>query len=89
MATVDATGLVTGVGAGEAEITATAGSASGRAELVVVAPVPRTDRDLLEVLYNATGGPEWANSEHRLIWSAGAIVSLFQFSGNAWYPLNG
>ena len=69
VATVDATGLVTGVGAGEAEITATAGSASGRAELVVVAPVPRTDRDLLEVLYNATGGPEWANSEN---WLTGA-----------------
>ena len=42
VAVVDATGLVTGVGAGEAEVTATAAEVTGRAALAVVAPVPTT-----------------------------------------------
>ena len=42
VAVVDATGLVTGVGAGEVEITATASGLAGRATLVVVAPAPTT-----------------------------------------------
>ena len=42
VAVVDATGLVTGVGAGEAEVTATAAEVTGRAALTVVAPVPTT-----------------------------------------------
>ena len=40
VAVVDATGLVTGVGAGEAEVAATAAGVTGRAELSVVAPAP-------------------------------------------------
>ena len=42
VAVVDASGLVTAVGEGEAEITATAAGFTGRAELTVVAPVPTT-----------------------------------------------
>ena len=40
VAVVDDGGLVTGVGAGEAEVTATAAGVTGRAALTVVAPVP-------------------------------------------------
>ena len=42
VAVVDATGLVTGAGAGEVEITATSSGVTGRAALVVVAPTPTT-----------------------------------------------
>ena len=42
VAVVDDAGLVTGVGAGEAEVTATAAGVTGRAELTVVTPVPTT-----------------------------------------------
>ena len=40
VATVDATGLATGAGAGEAEVTATASGITGRAVLTVVDPAP-------------------------------------------------
>ena len=40
VAVVDASGLVTGVGAGQVQVTATAAGVTGRAELTVVAPVP-------------------------------------------------
>ena len=42
VAMVDATGLVTGVGAGEVEVTASASGVVGRAELLVEAPVATT-----------------------------------------------
>ena len=42
VATVDETGLVTGVGAGEVEITATSAGVTGRTALTVLAPVPTT-----------------------------------------------
>ena len=42
VAVVDTSGLVTAVGAGEVEVTATAAGITGRAELTVVAPVPAT-----------------------------------------------
>ena len=42
VALVDDAGLVTGLGAGEAEITATAAGVAGRAVLAVVTPVPTT-----------------------------------------------
>ena len=42
VAVVDASGLVTGVGAGQAQVTATAAGLTGRATLTVVAPVPTT-----------------------------------------------
>ena len=40
VAVVDASGLVTGTGAGAVEVTATASGVTGRAELTVVAPAP-------------------------------------------------
>ncbi|WP_419937580.1 Ig-like domain-containing protein [Candidatus Palauibacter sp.] len=42
VATVDATGLATGVGPGEVEITASSSGVAGRASLTVVAPAPTT-----------------------------------------------
>ncbi|MDE2751723.1 MAG: Ig-like domain-containing protein, partial [Gemmatimonadota bacterium] len=42
VAVVDASGLVTGVGAGQVQVTAAAAGATGRAQLAVVAPVPTT-----------------------------------------------
>ena len=42
VAVVDATGLVTGIGAGEVEITATSSGVTGRATLVVAVPAPTT-----------------------------------------------
>ncbi len=42
VAVVDTSGLVTGVGAGEVQVTATAAGLTGRAELTIVAPVPTT-----------------------------------------------
>ena len=42
VAVVDASGLVTGVGAGEVQVTATAAGLTGRAELTIVVPVPTT-----------------------------------------------
>ncbi len=42
VAVVDTSGLVTGVGAGEVQVTATAAGLTGRAELTVAVPVPTT-----------------------------------------------
>ena len=42
VAVVDTTGLVTGVGVGEVQVTATAVGLTGRAELAVVTPLPTT-----------------------------------------------
>ena len=65
IATVDASGLVTGVAAGTATITATAGSASGSA-MVTVAQRVNPDRAALVALYEATDGPNWVNNENWL-----------------------
>ena len=59
---VDQSGLVTGMAEGSAKITATAGEASGVAEITVENP----DRAALVVLYHATGGPDWTNSDNWL-----------------------
>ena len=42
VAVVDMSGLVTGAGAGEVQVTATAAGLTGRAELTIAAPVPTT-----------------------------------------------
>ena len=62
VATVDASGLVAGVGEGAAAITATAGSVRGMARITVANP----DRAALAALYEATDGPNWVNSENWL-----------------------
>ena len=63
VATVSASGLVTGVAIGSATITAASGSASGSATVTVVA---NPDRVPLAAFYNATAGPNWVNSENWL-----------------------
>ena len=62
VATVDATGLVTGVAEGTAMITATTGDASGTSAITVENP----DRAALVALYEATDGPNWVNNENWL-----------------------
>ena len=62
IATVDGSGLVTGVAEGAATITATAGDARGMAEITVENP----DRAALAALYNATDGPNWRHNENWL-----------------------
>ena len=62
VARVDHTGLVTGVDEGMATIRATAGDASGVAEVTVENP----DRAALVALYEATDGPNWIDSENWL-----------------------
>ena len=63
IATVDAGGLVTGVGEGVATITARAGDGAAMAE-VTVGPDPAPAA--LEALYHATGGPNWVVSDNWL-----------------------
>ena len=62
VASVDDSGLVTGVTEGTAKITATAGDASGAAEITVAHP----DRAALALLYHATRGEGWINNENWL-----------------------
>ena len=62
VATVDASGLVTGVAEGTATVTAAARDASGVAEITVQNP----DRAALVALYEATGGPNWVNNDNWL-----------------------
>ncbi len=87
-ATVTSAGLVRGASAGSATIAATAGQASGNAEVTVFAPGPRSDRAALVALYEATSGPGWKEKTDWLTaapigqWhgvatdSAGSVVGL-------------
>ena len=60
IATVDPSGLVTGVAVGVATITASAGSGQGTAEITVI----DLERAALVALYEATDGPNWANTDN-------------------------
>ena len=62
IATVDASGLVTGVAVGAATITASAGSRQGTAEITVM----DLERAALVALYEATDGPSWVDAENWL-----------------------
>ena len=62
VATVDASGLVTGVTVGGATITASAGSGQGTAEITVM----DLERAALVALYGATDGPNWVDAENWL-----------------------
>ena len=68
VATVDISGLVTGVGEGTATITASVGSVQGTAEITVGPDLvgPDLDRAALVALYEATDGPNWLNNENWL-----------------------
>ncbi len=59
VASITSAGLVRGISAGAATIAATAGQASGNAEVTVSTPGPRDDRAALVALYEATNGPGW------------------------------
>ncbi|MDE2794551.1 MAG: Ig-like domain-containing protein [Gemmatimonadota bacterium] len=63
VAAVDSSGLVRAMGEGTATVTASAGSASGAAEITVV---PQADRIVLTTFYRETGGADWTNSRNWL-----------------------
>ena len=62
VATVDGSGLMTGVAEGAATITATADDARGTAEITVTT----SDRAALVALYQATDGQNWVSNENWL-----------------------
>ena len=62
VATVDASGVVTGVAEGMATITASVGGVQGMAEITVM----DLERAALVALYEATDGPNWIKSENWL-----------------------
>ena len=64
IATVDSTGLVTSVGYGITEISATTGPLT--AIVVVYVTLPLSDQEILEVLYGETGGENWTNTTNWL-----------------------
>ena len=59
---IDQTGLVRGVRAGTAELTASTAGAEGTGRVMVVSQ----DRDALVAFYRATGGDRWENNENWL-----------------------
>ena len=64
IATVDSTGLVTTIGWGATEITATSDSLTGAAAVEVVFTL--SNRDILEILHEATGGANWTDTTNWL-----------------------
>ena len=67
VARVDDSGLATGVAAGATAITASSRGVTGAAQLTVVAPpTPSPDRAALVAFYEATGGPNWDESDNWL-----------------------
>ena len=64
IATVDTAGVVTSVALGKTKVTATYDSAT--AEATVEVALRLTDREILEILYEATGGDEWADNTNWL-----------------------
>ena len=64
IATVDSTGLVTTVDYGTTQVTATAGTLTGKAEVETVRTL--SDREVLEILYVAMGGANWTDTTNWL-----------------------
>ena len=63
VAVVDSTGKVTGVSNGTTEITAALATASAAATILVEdSSLILSDRKILEIFYEATGGDEWGNN---------------------------
>ena len=66
VASVNSSGIVTAVGRGSATVTASSGQASREVGVVVRPGTASSDREALEALYHATGGPSWTQSENWL-----------------------
>ena len=64
IAKVDTAGVVTSVEFGKTKVTATYDSVSGEATVEVAKPL--TDREILEIFYEATGGEDWTENENWL-----------------------
>ena len=64
IATVDSTGLITSVAYGITEITATSGPLTHI--VVVYVTMPLSDREILEILYQQTGGENWTDATNWL-----------------------
>ena len=64
IATVDTAGVVTSVDFGKTKVAATYDSASAYATVEVAEPL--TDREILEIFYEATGGEDWDEDENWL-----------------------
>ncbi|MYI07236.1 MAG: hypothetical protein F4059_07980, partial [Gemmatimonadetes bacterium] len=64
IATIHATGVVTSVAFGSTKVSATFGSATATATVEVAMPL--TDREILEILFRATGGDEWTDNTNWL-----------------------
>ena len=64
IATVDASGTVTAVGAGTTDVTATYDSTTGSIEVVV--DLPENDRDVLAILHDRAGGGGWTDGTNWL-----------------------
>ena len=64
IATVDTAGVVTSVEFGKAKVSATYDSAT--AEATVEVALPLTDREILEIFYEATGGDAWTDNTNWL-----------------------
>ena len=64
IAKVDTMGVVTSVDFGKTKVTATYDSASAYATVEVASPL--TDREILEIFYEATGGEEWTDDTNWL-----------------------
>ena len=71
---VDATGLVTAVGSGTTEVTATYDSATG--SIPVEVALPDDDRDVLEILYDRGRGDGWTDATNWL-----SDEPLFEWAG--------
>ena len=64
IAKVDTAGVVTSVDFGKTKVTATYDSATAYATVEVAKPL--TDREILEIFYEATGGEDWTEDENWL-----------------------
>ena len=77
IATVDSDGRVTAINSGQTTITAALATASGSATILVDYPDNSliSDRQILEILFKATGGDEW-NNRHG--WLTDAPISAWE-----------
>ncbi|MDE2763572.1 MAG: Ig-like domain-containing protein [Gemmatimonadota bacterium] len=64
IAKVDTAGVVTSVEFGKTKVTATYDSVAAYATVEVAKPL--TDREILEIFYEATGGEDWTENENWL-----------------------